>query len=395
MRKWKMVTLGDVCDVERGGSPRPIDAFITEDEKGINWIKIGDTSEDSMYITKTKQKIIPEGMKKSRYVQPGDFLLSNSMSFGRPYILKIDGCIHDGWLVLRDKNNYFHKEYLYYALSSKATYEKFKSLAVGGVVNNLNSNIVKQVKFPLPPIETQKQIAKTLDTAAELLALRKQQYAELDNLTKSKFYDMFGDPDNNPYGWDAILLGETAEIVSGITKGRKLREEVSIKPIPYMRVANVQDGHLDLTDIKQIEVIDSEIEKYRLISGDLLMTEGGDPDKLGRCAIWNGEIPICIHQNHIFRVRLNQERIFPKYASFLIGSYYGKKYFLKAAKQTTGIATINLKQLSNFPVLIPDIDLQFKFTQIIKKSEEQKALIKKAIDETQHLFDSLMSRYFD
>ena len=102
--KWDYKTIGDVCIVERGGSPRPIDDYITDDINGINWIKIGDT-DDSMFITKTAQKIRPEGMKKSRFVQPGDFLLSNSMSFGRPYILKIDGCIHDGWLVLRENND--------------------------------------------------------------------------------------------------------------------------------------------------------------------------------------------------------------------------------------------------------------------------------------------------
>ena len=96
--KWKYQRIGDVCTVERGGSPRPIDDYITKSSNGINWIKIGDTT-DSMYITHTEQKIKPEGMKKSRFVHAGDFLLSNSMSFGRPYILAIDGCIHDGWLI--------------------------------------------------------------------------------------------------------------------------------------------------------------------------------------------------------------------------------------------------------------------------------------------------------
>lgn len=147
--KWEYRKIGDVCIVERGGSPRPIDQYITNDANGINWIKIGDTSE-SMYITETAQKIKPEGMKKSRYVQPGDFLLSNSMSFGRPYILKTDGCIHDGWLVLRDKNSFFDKRFLYYYLSAKPTYEKFKMIAVGGVVNNLNSEMVRKISVPVP-----------------------------------------------------------------------------------------------------------------------------------------------------------------------------------------------------------------------------------------------------
>ncbi len=123
LQKWQYKKIGDVCVVERGGSPRPIAAYITDDPKGINWIKIGDT-DDSMFITKTAQKIIPEGMRKSRYVKPGDFLLSNSMSFGRPYILKIDGCIHDGWLVLRDTNEIFDKRFLYYYLSSNPTNQK-------------------------------------------------------------------------------------------------------------------------------------------------------------------------------------------------------------------------------------------------------------------------------
>ena len=179
MEKWTQVKIGDVCIVERGSSPRPIDKYITGSKDGINWIKIGDTS-DSMYITSTAQKIIAEGMKKSRYVQPGDFLLSNSMSFGRPYILKIDGCIHDGWLVLRDKDNLFDKKFLYYCLSAPATYQKFKSLAVGGVVNNLNSEIVRNVNVPLPSLKEQQQIALVLVNFTGLISLRKQQLAKLE-----------------------------------------------------------------------------------------------------------------------------------------------------------------------------------------------------------------------
>ena len=133
---WRKVKIGDVCTVERGGSPRPIEQYITDAEDGINWIKIGDTT-DSMYITSTAQKIIPDGKRKSRYVQPGDFLLSNSMSFGRPYILKIDGCIHDGWLVLRDKDSLFDKKFLYYYLSAPATYQKFKLFTTPPTANNL------------------------------------------------------------------------------------------------------------------------------------------------------------------------------------------------------------------------------------------------------------------
>ena len=185
MEGWKYIKLGDECLVERGGSPRPIEKYITTDNNGINWIKIGDTT-DSMFITSAAQKIIPEGQKKSRNVFKGDFLLSNSMSFGRPYILKIDGCIHDGWLVIRDHKKIFNKHFLYYFLSSPKTYEHLKNLAVGGVVNNLNKELVKGLIIPVPPLEKQNEIADKFDKLELLSNLRKQQLANLDQLVKSR-----------------------------------------------------------------------------------------------------------------------------------------------------------------------------------------------------------------
>ena len=228
MEGWPQVKIGDVCIVERGGSPRPIDKYITDSENGINWIKIGDTG-DSMYITSTAQKIIPEGAKKSRYVQPGDFLLSNSMSFGRPYILKIDGCIHDGWLVLRDKDSRFNKRFLYYYLSAPSTYQKFKSLAVGGVVNNLNSEMVRNVYAPLPSLSDQNRIAARFDKLSDLISLRKQQLAKLDELVKARFVEMFGDPVQN----DKCFPLKAGTDILKLSNGKAVPEEKRrVKGIP-------------------------------------------------------------------------------------------------------------------------------------------------------------------
>ena len=181
--------------------------------------------------------------------------------------------------------------------------------------------------------------------------------------------------------------------MSGVTKGRKLAGKSTIF-VPYMRVANVQDGYLDLTEIKDIEVLPSDIEKYALQKGDILLTEGGDPDKLGRGAVWNGQIPKCIHQNHIFRVRVNGEYLIPEYVSALIGSTYGKKYFLKSAKQTTGIASINSTQLKNFPVLIAPLELQFKFAKVVSQIEKITESQQKSLLEINNLFDSLSHEAF-
>ena len=138
--------LSELILIERGGSPRPIEKYITDSPDGVNWIKIGDATEGSIYITQTKERIIREGTKKSRYVQPGDFLLSNSMSFGRPYILTIDGYIHDGWLVLRDNDKLFNKLFLHTLLSSDYAMASFESMAAGSVVKNLNKELTKNIK---------------------------------------------------------------------------------------------------------------------------------------------------------------------------------------------------------------------------------------------------------
>ena len=188
MSKYPTVKLGDVCIIERGGSPRPINKFITKDPNGINWIKIGDTSADSMYITKTAEKIIPEGVLKSRQVKKGDFILSNSMSFGRPYILNIDGCIHDGWLLIRDINDIFEKQFLYYYLSSETVYANLKQMAVGGVVNNLNSNKVRSLMVPVLKKEDQVKICNKLNKITTVIQQRKQQLSKLDELAKSRFF---------------------------------------------------------------------------------------------------------------------------------------------------------------------------------------------------------------
>ena len=160
---WKWIKLGWIVDIDRGGSPRPIKDYLTTDHNGINWIKIGDVSKDGKYILSTKEKIKPEGEKKSRRVYPGDFLLTNSMSFGRPYICQIEGCIHDGWLVLRNSVGLFNLDFLYYLLSSSFVYNQFAAIASGSTVVNLNKDKVSDTIVPLPPLEDQKRIVYAIN----------------------------------------------------------------------------------------------------------------------------------------------------------------------------------------------------------------------------------------
>mgnify|MGYP001279887845 CR=1 FL=1 len=161
--KWSLVPIGELCVVERGASPRPIHDFITDAPDGVNWIKIGDAEVGSKYITSTKERVTPEGAAKSRRVKPGDFILSNSMSFGRPYVMATHGCIHDGWLLLRDQSDQLDQDFLYNILGSKPVLAQFERAATGGGVNNLNSELVRNVQIPLPPLEVQKEIVAEIE----------------------------------------------------------------------------------------------------------------------------------------------------------------------------------------------------------------------------------------
>lgn len=189
-KQFQVKPLGEICAVERGGSPRPIAEYITDSEGGVNWIKIGD-ADGTRYISTTAEKIIPEGVKKSRMVQAGDLILSNSMSFGHPYILRIDGCIHDGWLVLHFDHEVLSPLYLQTYLSLPTVYAMFETMAAGGVVNNLNSKIVKKLPILVPPIDLQKQFATFVRQIDKSKLTIQQSLDKLEVLKKSLMQQYF------------------------------------------------------------------------------------------------------------------------------------------------------------------------------------------------------------
>ncbi|HGS3261029.1 TPA: restriction endonuclease subunit S, partial [Streptococcus pneumoniae] len=155
---WEWVKFSTLVEIVRGGSPRPIKDYLTSEVDGINWIKIGDTEKGEKYINNVKEKIKKSGLNKTRFVKKGTFLLTNSMSFGRPYILNVDGAIHDGWLAISNYENSLNKDYLFYILSSNVVYSQFLSLISGAVVKNLNSDKVASILIPLPPLSEQQRI---------------------------------------------------------------------------------------------------------------------------------------------------------------------------------------------------------------------------------------------
>ena len=211
---WEVKRLGDVATIARGGSPRPIEDYLTTNPDGVNWVKIGDVGTDAKYIVKTEERIVREGVCKSRMVFPGDFLLSNSMSYGRPYILKISGCIHDGWLVIQDYQSLFDTEFLYYILGSETVTTQYKTLAAGSSVLNLNKDLVSNVLIPLPPLPEQRRIAAALSDVDDLIGA-------LGKLVEKK---------------RAIKTGAMQQLLTGQTRlpsfGGKKFKQTDLGPIP-------------------------------------------------------------------------------------------------------------------------------------------------------------------
>jgi type I restriction enzyme S subunit len=394
MEYWPQVKIGDVCIVERGGSPRPIDKYITDSEDGINWIKIGDT-DDSMYITSTAQKIIPEGAKKSRYVQPGDFLLSNSMSFGRPYILKIDGCIHDGWLVLRDKNGLFDKRFLYYYLSAPVTYQKFKSLAVGGVVNNLNSEMVRNVEVPLPALNEQAQIATVLDKLSGLISLRKQQLSKLDELVKARFVEMFGDLADPYCKFKKCTLAETCldadDIKCGPFGTQLSKDEYQNEGIAVWEIPQINNGFTSKpTHFLTIEKAE-QLKAYSIEPGDIAMSRKGN---VGKCGVFPDYYEPGIIHSDVLRIRVDSKRVIPCFMMYQLHFSRAVQYQIETVSSGAIMAGINVTKLKQIEVYVPEYELQQRFSGFVGKVDRQKLTIQQSLDKLEVLRKSLMQEYF-
>jgi type I restriction enzyme S subunit len=198
--------------------------------------------------------------------------------------------------------------------------------------------------------------------------------------------------------WPTVPLRDAADIAAGITLGRKTTE-TDLVSVPYLRVANVQDGRLNLTTVTHVAATRKEIAKWRLEDGDLLLTEGGDLDKLGRGTCWREQLPLCIHQNHIFRLRLHKDRYDPDFVSLQVGSPYGKAYFFAHAKKTTGIASINQQVLGSFPLLSPALKEQRKIAISLKDqlaaAEDARQAALAQLNDSKRLIPALLSATFD
>ena len=385
-----MAKLGEVCTIVSGSTPKT--SVTSYWDGNIKWITPAELNEDTFYIMDSVRHITEEGKEKTglSYLPAGTVILSSRAPIGKTAIAGCKMCCNQGFknLICSDA---IYNEYLYFFLKSKTDY--LNSLGRGATFKEISKSIVESIEIPLPEVNQQKEIAEKFKKLEQLISLRKQQLAKLDELVKARFVEMFGDVLLNSMQWPEKTLENMADIVSGITKGRKTAE-ADLQEVPYMAVSNVKDGYIDWTTVKTILATRQEIEQYRLMPDDILMTEGGDPDKVGRGAIIKVPLKNSIHQNHIFRVRLDEQEILPSFFAEYLRHQKAKRYFLGCAKQTTGIASINMRQLRALPTLVPPLSLQKQFAAFVERVDQQKQTVQQSLEKLELMKNALMQEYF-
>jgi len=352
---WKVAKISDIAEIISGQSPPGSE--VLEIQIGLPFIQ-GNAEFGERSPSPKKWCAAPP--KRAR---AGDVLLSVRAPVGEANVCESDLGIGRGVAAIRAKE--VDPDLLFYILRSSQKALQAKSQ--GSTFDAINRSDLGQMIVLVPPEKEQHAIVERLsaiDAAIEKTKAVIDQTKRLKQgllqelLTRGIGHTKFKRTDIGeiPEGWNVKLLSDVAEVRTGLAKGKK--QIVDPVEMPYLRVANVQDGYLDLSDIKLITVSGRDVSRYLLQVNDVLMTEGGDFDKLGRGAVWQGEIESCLHQNHVFAVRCKIDVLRPSYLSFASASPYGKRYFLSCAKQTTNLASINSSQLKAFPVLLPPIGEQ-------------------------------------
>ncbi|WP_165670759.1 restriction endonuclease subunit S [Metapseudomonas otitidis] len=387
---WPVVSLGEIFDIARGGSPRPIDAFITEEPDGVNWVMIGDASSGGKYISSTRKKIRKEGVPKSRMVYSGDFLLTNSMSFGRPYIMRTSGCIHDGWLVLKKKNASVDEEFFYHLLGSDLVYQEFSRRAAGATVKNLNIDLVQKVEVVFPPLGEQKRIAAILDKADALRAKRRKALEQLDALAQAIFIEMFGDPLDGEFRWPTVSLQNLIEKESSICYGVVQPGNDDPDGVPLIRAGDLKDEILSCKGFKRIsKEVDEKHARSKIQGDELLLSCVGN---VGAVALASKAIKGANIARAVCRIPASS-LINRDYLAAYLRSPFSQSYF-QAQVRTVAQPTLNIKQITELDVALPPLDAQEKFSRIIGVIKEKRRLLEGNMKTLDALFSSLQHRAF-
>ena len=367
MANWENVELGSICEVVRGGSPRPIIDYITDEPDGVNWLKIGDVKETDKFFTHANEKIKPSGIPKTREVKAGDLILSNSMSFGRAFITLIDGYIHDGWLRLRCDESKLDKEYLYYFLTSNLAQNQFKAIATGSVVNNLKSDTVKAVKIALPTLGEQKRIAEVLSMFDDKIKCNEEVNKNLEAQAQSIFKSWFIDAPESS-SWETGTFSDIIDTMIAGDWGKDSPIGNNTEMVYCIRGADIPDvknGNKGKMPTRFI--LPKNYVAKHLVAGDVVVEiSGGSPTQsTGRIASISQSLldrydkgMVCTNFCKAMKPKSGYSMFVYYYWQYL----YDKNVFFLYENGTTGIKNLDISGfIETEPIILPPVELVEEF----------------------------------
>lgn len=381
---WKTSTLGVVAQgFLSGGTPSTKNKAFWNGP--IPWI----TSKwlnSKLYLDNGEKFISNDAVQSSAtcIVPRNNLIFATRVGVGKVAVNRLDLAINQDLAGILIDSERYNLDFLAYQLRSERIQNIVESQKRGATIQGITRDSLKELEIYVPPLLEQRKIAAVLGVVQRAIEQQERLLQLTAELKKALLHQLFtqglrGEPQKQteiglvPESWKVVPLRDCAAVQTGVAKGRNL-DGKDILTLPYLRVANVQSGFLDLQEMKTIEIRAKEKPRYLLQQGDVVLTEGGDFDKLGRGFIWNGEVQDCIHQNHIFAVRVNRSHLTPEFFAYLSQSPYGKAYFLAVAHKTTNLACINTTKLKDFPVLIPSIDEQCEIVGVLQTIDAQLSL---------------------
>ena len=381
-----MAKLGEVCTIVSGSTPKT--SVTSYWDGNIKWITPAELDEDTFYIMDSVRHITEEGKEKTglSYLPTGTVILSSRAPIGKTAIAGCEMCCNQGFknLICSDA---IYNEYLYFFLKSKTDY--LNSLGRGATFKEISKSIVENIEIPLPEVNQQKEIAEKFKKLEQLISLRNQQLAKLDELVKARFVEMFGTYPANPFEWDT---GKIKDAVLDVRYGSS-RPAVEGGKYPYLRMNNITyDGKLDLTDIKRIDVPDNELDRCTVRRGDVLFNRTNSKELVGKTCVYNRDEPMIL-AGFVIRVRVNQ-RILPEFLSAFLNTDFSKQMLQGMCKSAIGQANINAKEMQNIGLYFPPLSLQNEFAAFVERVDQQKQTIQQSLEKLELMKKALMQEYF-
>lgn len=390
-----MAKLGDICEIQSGGTPARSKCDYWEGGT-IPWVKISDIR--GKYLENTEEFITDEGLKNSsaKILPKGTILYTIFATLGETCILNIDAATNQAIAGITIKNDIVYREYLYYYLSSLKS--EVNRMGRGVAQNNINMSILRNFSIQLPSLDEQRKIAAVLDKVSGLIEKRRQQLDKLDELIKSRFLEMFGEPIANQMKWPVKTLRELSEVITNGNTPKGGAENYVEQGIQFIRSQNVWRDRLDMSDVVYIDQETHEsMKKSSVHHNDILITKTGrintENSSLGRAALYTGEDDTANINGHVYLIRL-KENINPEYVlTILTGEAY-RDYIRKVCVGGIDKRQINLEHVERFPIILPPEDMVDRFVSFKQEIDKSKSAIQKSLEKLETLKKSLLQEYF-